>query len=157
MKSIKVVFAVVMGAALLLPSLGQSEEYRRAPRREQRHEFREVKVLVGVEPQESSAVCTPECPAGQICKFKGDGSTVCGKPDIVIKCPNSDPLCGIEGQIPQMHITLGSKPQESTAVCNPACPQGQICKWGKDNKTFCGEPDIVINCPDSDPLCGIDD
>lgn len=96
MKRINLFVTVIMGGALLLPSLGQSQEYRRAQRREQRQEFREVKVLIGVEPQESSAVCTPECPQGQICKFKSGGGTSCGKPDIVIKCPDNDPLCGID-------------------------------------------------------------
>lgn len=92
MKKINLFVAVFMGGALLLPSLGQSQDYRRVHRQEQRA-------------------------AG--------------------------------------FVTFGGT--QGSAVCNPACPQGQICKWGKGGETFCGVPDIVINCPDNDPLCGIDD
>jgi hypothetical protein len=107
---------------------------------------------------QDSAVCNPACPQGQICKWGKNNEAVCGKPDIVINCPGNDPLCGIEDTdtADRVGIYDGSTSGES-AVCNPACPQGQICKWGKNNEAVCGEPDIVINCPDNDPLCGIDD
>ena len=153
MKKLILLVIVVMGGAVLLPSLGRTQEYRRA----YRQEHRMTRTLTGGGAQET-AVCTPACPQGQICKWGDNGQTFCGKPDIVINCPNNDPLCGIDdSNIPgRSDLSIGKDPEES-AVCTPACPQGQICKWGDNGQTFCGKPDIVINCPDDDPLCGIDD
>ncbi|HSA58399.1 MAG TPA: hypothetical protein VLJ37_01780 [bacterium] len=153
MKKLVLLVIVVMGGALLLPSLGRTQEYRRVHRQEHR-----TARFVTVGGTQGSAVCTPACGQGEICKWGDNGQTFCGKPDIVINCPDNDPLCGIEdSDTPdRADVLVGAAPSE-TALCTPACPQGQICKWGDNGETFCGKPDIVINCPNNDPLCGIDD
>ena len=42
-------------------------------------------------------------------------------------------------------------------VCEPKCPQGQVCAWAASGNgaTVCKTP-IIISCPNDGPLCGAD-
>ena len=43
-------------------------------------------------------VCTPACPAGQVCKWaaSGNGETICSSDIISFPDCGSDPLCGVD-------------------------------------------------------------
>lgn len=45
-------------------------------------------------------VCSPPCPAGQICKWaaSGNGATICSSDIIVFDPDCKDPLCGLDNR-----------------------------------------------------------
>ncbi len=105
MKKVMLLAIVVLGGAVLLPSLGQTREYRRGYRLahpmtvtltgegiDDSDTPDRADVLIGTAPEEADAC--GGCPKGQVCKMKMDGGYACGV-EIKIDCPDpSDLLCG---------------------------------------------------------------